>query len=108
MVSGTKTERGLILCTGSSIALGFWGAGADELLELLEEEVLEDILNQMKISKKLKKIGNKVLAEKPNGRNVDEEKWKNSKKKKGSKTNLGWPERCRRAAKMMKVDLKGT
>ena len=38
----------------------------DELLELLEEEVLEDILNQEKILKILKKSGqirNRVLAE---------------------------------------------
>ena len=51
MVSGTKIKRDSILSMGSSIALRFWGAGADELLELLEEEVLEDILNQIKISK---------------------------------------------------------
>ena len=112
MVSGTKIGRGSTLSMGSSTVLGFWGAGADELLELLGEKVLEDILNQMKIpkkiSKKLGKIGNKVLAEKPNGRNVEEEKWKNSKKKKGSKTNLGWSERCRRAAKAIETDLKGT
>ena len=41
---------------GSSTVLGFWGAGADELLELLEEEVLEEILNQMKTPKNSKKI----------------------------------------------------
>ena len=38
----------------------------DELLELLEEKVLEDILNQEKIpkiSKKLKQIRNRALAE---------------------------------------------
>ena len=51
MVSGIKTGR------GPSTELRFWGAGMDELLELLEEEVLEDILNQVKIPKKnLKKI----------------------------------------------------
>ena len=53
MVSSTKIGR------GSSTELRFWGAGTDELLELLEEEVLEDILNQvktLKISKKLRKI----------------------------------------------------
>ena len=42
---------------GSSTVLGFWGAGADELLELLEEEVLEDILNQMRIPNNPEKIG---------------------------------------------------
>ena len=47
----------MILSAGSSTVLGFSGVGADELLELLEEEVLEDILNQMKIPKDLKKIG---------------------------------------------------
>ena len=57
MVSSTKIGRGSILSTSSSTVLGFWGAGADELLELLEEEVLEDILNQMKIPKNLEKIG---------------------------------------------------
>ena len=41
---------------GSSTVLEFWGAGADELLELLEEEVLEDILNQMRTPKNFKKI----------------------------------------------------
>ena len=45
MVSGIKIERGPILSTGSSTVLGFWGSGADKLLELLEKEVLEDILN---------------------------------------------------------------
>ena len=60
MVSGIKTGR------GSSIKLRFSGAGTDELLELLEEEVLEDILNQvkiLKISKKLRKIRNETLVE---------------------------------------------
>ena len=70
--------------------------------------MLEDILNQMKILEKLKKIGNKALTEKSNGRNVEKKKWKNSKKKKGFETNLGWSERCRRVAKAMEVDLKGT
>ena len=51
MVFGTKTRR------GSSTELRFWGDGTDELLELLEEEVLEDILNQTKILKTLKKLG---------------------------------------------------
>ena len=55
MVSGTKIERGSILSTGSYTVLRFWGAGADELLELLEEKVLEDILNQIKIPKKFRK-----------------------------------------------------
>ena len=55
----------------------------------------------------MKKIRNKALAEKPNGRNAEEEKLKNSKKKKGFETNLGWSEKCRRAAKAMEVDLKG-
>ena len=69
---------------------------------------MEDILNQMKISKKLRKIGNKALTEKLNGQNAEEEKQKSSKKKKGSETNLDWSERCRRAVKAMEVDLKGT
>ena len=56
MVFGTKIGQGLTLSTGSSTVLGFWGPGADELLELLEEEVLEDILNQIKIPKNLGKI----------------------------------------------------
>ena len=73
-MSGTKIGQDPTLSMGSSTVLGFWGAGADELLELVEEEVLEDILNQMKISKKLRKIGNKVLAEKSNGQNAEEEK----------------------------------
>ena len=47
---GTKTGR------GPSTELRFWGAGTDELLELLEEEVLEDILDQVKILKNLEKI----------------------------------------------------
>ena len=68
---------------------------------------MEDILNQIKILKKLKKIRNKVLMEKLNGQNAEEEKWKNSKKKKDFGTNLGWSERCRRAAKAMEVNLKG-
>ena len=70
MVSGTKIGRSSILSTGSYTVLGFWGAGADELLELLEEEVLEDILNQvkiLKILKKLKKIRNGTLAENRTG-----------------------------------------
>ena len=50
MVSGIKTGR------GSSTELRFWGAGMDGLLELLEEEVLEDILNQVKILKISKKL----------------------------------------------------
>ena len=66
-MSGIKTKQGWILSAGSCTVLGFWRAGNDELLESLEEEVLEDILNQIKISEKLKKIGNKVLTEKPNG-----------------------------------------
>ena len=60
MVSGTKIRQ------GSSTELRFWGTGTDKLLELLEEEVLEDILNQvktLKIPKKLKKIRNRVLME---------------------------------------------
>ena len=56
MVSNTKIGRGPILSMGSSIVLGFWDVGADEFLELLEEEVLEDILNQMKTPKNPKKI----------------------------------------------------
>ena len=55
-MSGTKIGRGSIRSAGSSTVLGFWGAGADELLELLEEEVLEDILDQVKILKNLEKI----------------------------------------------------
>ena len=60
MVSGTKIER------DSSIELRFWGAGTDELLELLKEEVLEDILNRvktLKIPKKLEKIRNGMFVE---------------------------------------------
>ena len=53
MVSGTKTGR------GSSTELGFCGIGTDKLLELLQEEVLENILNQEKTLKNLKKIGEK-------------------------------------------------
>ena len=71
---------------------------------------MEDILNQLKTPKNLKKIGkigNKALTEKPNRQNAEEEKWKNSKKKKDFETNLGWSERCMRAAKAMEVDLKG-
>ena len=49
MVFGTKIGR------GPSTELGFWEVRMDELLELLEEEVLEDILNQVKISKKFQK-----------------------------------------------------
>ena len=59
MVSGTKIRR------GSSTELGFCGTGTDELLELLEEEVLENILNQvkiLKISEKFKKIRDGALA----------------------------------------------
>ena len=65
MVSGTKIER------GSFTELRFWRAGIDELLELLEEEVLEDISNQvkiLKIPKKLEKIRNGMLAENRTGR----------------------------------------
>ena len=64
MVSGTKIGQ------GSSTELRFWRVGTDKLLELLEEEVLEDILNQvktLKISKKLKKIRNRMLAENRTG-----------------------------------------
>ena len=50
MVSGIKIRR------GSSTELEFCAIGTDELLELLEEEVLEDILNQVKILKILKKL----------------------------------------------------
>ena len=49
MVSDKKIGR------DPSTELGFWGAGTDELLELLEEEVLEDILNQVKTPKNSKK-----------------------------------------------------
>ena len=55
MVSGTKIGR------GPSTELGFWGAGTDELLELLEEEVLEDILNQVKIQKKKSQKRNNLI-----------------------------------------------
>ena len=55
----------------------------------------------------MEKIRNKALVEKPNGQNAEEEKQKNNKKKKDFGTNLGWSERCRRAAKAMEDDLKG-
>ena len=64
MVSGTKIER------GSFTELRFWRAGIDELLELLEEEVLKDILKQvknLKNSKKIKKIRNRTFMEKRTG-----------------------------------------
>ena len=66
MVSSAKIGRGSILSADSSTVPGFWGAGVDELLELLEEEVLEDIMNRaktLKILKKLGKIREGVLAE---------------------------------------------
>ena len=46
MAPGTKTGRGPALDMGSSTVWGSWGADADELLEPLEAEVLEDISNE--------------------------------------------------------------
>ena len=55
MVSDAKTRRGSVLTTGLSTVQGLWGTGADELLEPLEEEILEDILDQMEATKNFKK-----------------------------------------------------
>ena len=46
MASGAKIGRGLGSDVGSSIVWWSWGADADELLEPLEAEVLEDISNK--------------------------------------------------------------
>ena len=54
MVFGAKARQGSVLATGSSTVPGLWGTGADELLELLEEEISEDILGQMKATKSQK------------------------------------------------------
>ena len=51
MVSGAKAGQGLILATGSSTVPVLWRTEADELLELLEEEISEDILDQMEATK---------------------------------------------------------
>ena len=51
MVSGAKARQGSILATGSSTVPVLWETGADELLELLEEEISEDILDQMEATK---------------------------------------------------------
>ena len=95
MVSGTKIER------GSSTELRLWGAGTDELLELLEEEVLEDILNQVKTLKILKKLekNKKQDAREKSNRQRRKNGRKTIRKKKGgsSGTNLGWSEGCRDA-----------
>ena len=58
MVSGAKARQGSDLAMGSSMVQRYWETGADELLELLEEEISEDILDQMeaiKISKNREK-----------------------------------------------------
>ena len=62
--------------------------------------------NPKKSRKKLKKIKNKVLAGKPNGHNAKDKKRKKNKKERGSRTNLNWSERCRRAARVMGIDPK--
>ena len=46
MAPGAKIGRGPTPDVGLSIVWGFWGAEADELLELLEVEVPEDISNK--------------------------------------------------------------
>ena len=51
MVSGAKIRQGSIPATGPSTIQGLWEIGADELLELLEEEISEDILDQMEATK---------------------------------------------------------
>ena len=56
MVSGAKARQGSVLAAGSSTVPVLWGTGADELLELLEEEISEDISNQMEATKILEKI----------------------------------------------------
>ena len=50
----------------------------------------------------------RALAGKPNGRNANDKKWKKNKKERGSRTNLSWSERCRKAARVMGVDPKST
>ena len=68
---------------GSSMVQGLWGFGADELLELLEEEISKDILDQMKATKnpekKSKKTANK-LSRKLNEQNTKKKEQKNDKK----------------------------
>ena len=54
MVSGAKARQGLVLATGSSTVPVLWETGADELLELLEEEISKDILDQMEVTKSQK------------------------------------------------------
>ena len=54
----------------------------------------------------MEKIRNKALAEKSNGRNAKDKKWKKNKKERGSRTNLSWFERCRKAARVMGIDPK--
>ena len=58
----------------------------DELLELLEEEVLEDILNQVKTLKnfkKIKKIRNRALAKNRIGEMQRRKNERIARKKKG-------------------------
>ena len=54
----------------------------------------------------MEKIRSKVLVEKSNGRNAKDKKWKKNKKERGSKTDLSWSERRRKAAKVMGIDPK--
>ena len=54
MVSDAKVGQSLVLTTSSSTVPVLWRTGADELLELLEEEISEDILDQTKATKILK------------------------------------------------------
>ena len=51
MVSGAKARQGSVLAMGSSTVPVLWGTRADELLELLEEEISEDISDQMEATK---------------------------------------------------------
>ena len=51
MVSGAKARQGSVLAAGSPTVPVLWGTEADELLELLEEEISEDILDQMEAIK---------------------------------------------------------
>ena len=51
MVSDAKARQDSVLATSSSMIQGLWGTGADELLEMLEEEISKDILNQIEATK---------------------------------------------------------
>ena len=82
MVSGAKARQGSVLATGSSMVPVLWETGADELLELLEEEISEEILDQMeatKIPKKSKKIANRP-SRKLNKQNTKKKRQENNKK----------------------------